>query len=485
MGINFLKYLNRKGKKILYGVFLFISDFIILTASTVLAYYIRFYTNLFIKLESFPSYIIGTEYIYYSGIFILSNLIFNYFYKLYDYDKNYRGSGYFNRIFKSVTFSIIIIILLGYFIETFSFSRIWVVLLFAICLFLLFLSRNFIYIITLKTLQRLNFKTNTIIVGIGENSRRIEKTLSNYKYELYNILGYIDKKDRLEKLKDKNIFIQYYKDYKENSCNKSSSSINPANFNNNSKYKFKVIGYLEDIREIVKETRTQKIIISGTEFHYQEILNILDELKGLDILVLMFPGFFELSVNRISIREIQGIPFYQITNIGFSGFNLFLKNLIDYTLSIILSIFFIPLFIIIAILIKIDSKGPVIYKQLRLTKDFKKFYIYKFRTMYIDAEKRLEELRKYSQTDGPIFKMKNDPRITRVGKFLRKFSIDEFPQILNVLKGDISLIGPRPPIPEEVEKYQDWHKKRLLVKQGITGLWQVSGRSDLGFNLGR
>ena len=107
--------------------------------------------------------------------------------------------------------------------------------------------------------------------------------------------------------------------------------------------------------------------------------------------------------------------------------------------------------------------------------------MYKFRTMYQDADKKVKELRKYSRTGGPIFKMKRDPRITSIGRFLRRFSIDEFPQIINVLKGELSLVGPRPPIPEETEKYEDWYKKRLNIKQGLTGLWQVSGRSDLNF----
>ena len=107
--------------------------------------------------------------------------------------------------------------------------------------------------------------------------------------------------------------------------------------------------------------------------------------------------------------------------------------------------------------------------------------MYKFRTMYVDAEERLKDLMKYNEADGPLFKMKNDPRITRVGRFLRKFSIDELPQIINVLKGELSLVGPRPPIPSEVQKYGEWEMKRMNVKQGITGLWQISGRSDLSF----
>ena len=161
--------------------------------------------------------------------------------------------------------------------------------------------------------------------------------------------------------------------------------------------------------------------------------------------------------------------------------SLFFKKTIDYLLGIFIFLFFIPLYLIIGILIKLESRGPVLFKQYRLTNNLKQFEMYKFRTMYIGADKHLEKLRENNITNGPIFKMKNDPRITKIGKFLRKSSIDEMPQIINVLKGEMSLVGPRPPLPEEVEKYKEWQKRRLDVKQGVTGLWQISGRSDLSF----
>lgn len=141
------------------------------------------------------------------------------------------------------------------------------------------------------------------------------------------------------------------------------------------------------------------------------------------------------------------------------------------------------LFLIVAVLIKLeDPKGPVFFKQIRVGKDGKQFYMYKFRSMVIDAEKRLKELLNYNEVSGAMFKMKNDPRVTKVGKFIRKTSIDELPQLWNVLKGEMSLVGPRPPLPREVEQYTEYDKQRLLVTPGCTGLWQVSGRNDLGFN---
>ncbi len=140
------------------------------------------------------------------------------------------------------------------------------------------------------------------------------------------------------------------------------------------------------------------------------------------------------------------------------------------------------LFLVISVWIKMeDPRGPVFFSQKRVGKDGKEFNMYKFRSMVTDAEERLKELLALNETTGAMFKMKNDPRVTRVGRFIRKTSIDELPQLFNVLKGDMSLVGPRPPLPREVEEYTSYDKQRLLVMPGCTGLWQVSGRSNIGF----
>ncbi|OXB93136.1 sugar transferase [Parageobacillus galactosidasius] len=140
------------------------------------------------------------------------------------------------------------------------------------------------------------------------------------------------------------------------------------------------------------------------------------------------------------------------------------------------------LFLIVALLIKLeDPKGPVFFKQVRVGKDGKEFYMYKFRSMVANAEELLESLLHLNEVSGAMFKMKDDPRVTKIGKFIRKTSIDELPQLWNVLKGDMSLVGPRPPLPREVAQYTEYDKQRLLVTPGCTGLWQISGRSNVGF----
>ncbi|WP_144560132.1 sugar transferase [Shouchella miscanthi] len=169
-------------------------------------------------------------------------------------------------------------------------------------------------------------------------------------------------------------------------------------------------------------------------------------------------------------------------HINDSIFYLFSKRSLDIIASLLGIIFLSPLFLVIAILIKYeDRKGPIFFKQVRVGKDGKEFYMYKFRSMVSNAEELLHDLLKQNEVSGHMFKMKDDPRVTRIGKFIRKTSIDELPQLLNVLKGDMSLVGPRPPLTREVAEYSSYHKQRLLVKPGCTGIWQVSARNDVGF----
>ena len=162
---------------------------------------------------------------------------------------------------------------------------------------------------------------------------------------------------------------------------------------------------------------------------------------------------------------------------------LFIKRIIDICASLVGLIILLPVFLIVAILIKIeDPNGKVFFCQERCGKEGKLFSMYKFRSMVSNAEDLLEELKELNEMDGPVFKIKEDPRITRVGKFIRKTSIDELPQLINVLKGEMSIVGPRPAIPHEVVEYNDYQRQRLLVKPGLTCIWQVSGRNTIGFD---
>ncbi|MDT1957206.1 sugar transferase [Carnobacterium divergens] len=160
-----------------------------------------------------------------------------------------------------------------------------------------------------------------------------------------------------------------------------------------------------------------------------------------------------------------------------------IKSLLGKMLSIVGLTLLSPLFLIVFLSLKLtEPKAPVLFKQIRNGKDTKEFNIYKFRTMHVDAEDRMEELVQFNEVEGAMFKMKNDPRVTKIGRFLRKTSIDELPQLINVLKGEMALVGPRPPLPRELTEYSDYDMQRLMVTPGCTGLWQVSGRNELSFD---
>ncbi|MGG1911798.1 sugar transferase [Priestia megaterium] len=188
-----------------------------------------------------------------------------------------------------------------------------------------------------------------------------------------------------------------------------------------------------------------------------------------------------LVQNKEAVEKNKGIEKYTVS-VSDKHLYRILKRFIDVIGAGLGIVLLLMVFIIVSIAIKVeDPKGPVFFSQKRIGKNGKTFMMYKFRSMVTDAEEKLAELLKQNETTGAMFKMKEDPRVTRIGRMIRKTSIDELPQLFNVLKGEMSLVGPRPPLPREVEVYTDHDKQRLLVTPGCTGLWQVSGRSNIGF----
>jgi exopolysaccharide biosynthesis polyprenyl glycosylphosphotransferase len=171
-----------------------------------------------------------------------------------------------------------------------------------------------------------------------------------------------------------------------------------------------------------------------------------------------------------------------VREISISGSQQIFKRATDVIISLAGVILLAPFFLLLSLIIRLDSPGPPIFRQIRVGKDERLFACFKFRSMYADADKQKEELLDQNEVDGPVFKIREDPRITAVGRFLRRSSVDELPQLFNVLMGHMSLVGPRPALPSEVQRYQPWHKRRLEVAPGMTGLWQVSGRSQLTFD---
>jgi exopolysaccharide biosynthesis polyprenyl glycosylphosphotransferase len=203
------------------------------------------------------------------------------------------------------------------------------------------------------------------------------------------------------------------------------------------------------------------------------------EASGTDLFVA--PALLEIAGPRTSIRPVAGMPLLHVEHPDFKGSRRFAKELFDKVVALIALVLLAVPMLVIALVIRATSSGPAFFRQTRVGRGGREFRIFKFRTMVQDAERRKIELAEENEFDGVLFKLRNDPRVTSVGRFLRRYSLDELPQLINVLRGEMSLIGPRPPLPDEVGKYGTDVRRRLVVKPGMTGLWQVSGRSDLSW----
>ena len=195
----------------------------------------------------------------------------------------------------------------------------------------------------------------------------------------------------------------------------------------------------------------------------------------------MASSLVDVAGGRTTIRPVDGLPMLHVEHPNLSGAGRVLKALIDRLAAAVLLVALSPALAAIVLAVRAGSPGPVLFRQVRVGKDGREFVMYKFRTMHRDAADRVAELRHLNDYDDVLFKLRNDPRVTRTGRWLRRFSLDELPQLINVLRGQMSLVGPRPPLPEEVAVYPEDVRRRLAVRPGLTGLWQVSGRSDLPF----
>ncbi|NIR51191.1 sugar transferase [candidate division KSB1 bacterium] len=244
---------------------------------------------------------------------------------------------------------------------------------------------------------------------------------------------------------------------------------------------FRVLGRLQDIPFIL-----HRIVVDRVIFVVPRLwLNRIDEAilacerEGISTSISM--DLYNLRVAKVRQTDFYGFPLLEFETFSAKQWQLFFKRVIDILLSLTLLLLFSPLIIVAIIAIKLESKGPVLFSQVRSGLNGRKFKLYKFRTMVVGAEMKKRELEKMNEMDGPVFKIRHDPRITRVGAILRKTSIDEIPQLINVLKGDMSIVGPRPPLPVEVELYKMWQRRRLSLKPGLTCIWQVSGRNRIQF----
>jgi exopolysaccharide biosynthesis polyprenyl glycosylphosphotransferase len=341
---------------------------------------------------------------------------------------------------------------LAYLMPLRQLSRAWFVLFGVLGALLLVLEKIVVRIIARYVRAKgLNYRT-ILIVGTGRRAIDVARTIEGHKYWGYKILGFVSDGHRLS----------------------------------NGWARFRVYGTVPDLRRLLEGGQfaepIDEIVFAVTRKKLDEMKQIFLMCEELGIRARVAMNFFPNRVARVELEELEGIPFLTFTTTPSNESQLALKRLLDIAVSMSLLLLALPAIAIAALAVKFSSPGAVLFRQERMGLNGRIFMLFKFRTMFEDALERRGEVTHLNQMTGPVFKAKSDPRVTAVGRVLRKFSLDELPQLWNVFKGDMSLVGPRPPIPEEVAAYHRWHRRRLSMKPGLTCLWQVSGRNNVDFD---
>lgn len=363
-----------------------------------------------------------------------------------------RGRPLFDDLYgliNATTTAIMLLVVLVFFYRRLFYSRIIFIYAGLLIILLVGLARIVRWLILSRLRQAGQGVDRVLIIGAGEIGRTVMRNMIAQPELGYRVVGFLD---------DDPV--------------KSATDIGPI----------KALGPIENLPAVAKEYQIDQVIITLPWQYHRKVIRLVNEAEQTGIRARVVPDLFQLSLGGIDLEAINGIPLISIKQSALTGFNYTLKRAVDLFVSSLAIILLAPLWLLVAIAIRLDSSGPVLFRQERVGRYGKPFILYKFRSMYQDAEAQLAKLREKNEAAGPLFKMRDDPRRTRVGRIIRRTSIDELPQLINVLRGEMSLVGPRPGLASEVAQYQDWHRKRLEVLPGITGLWQVSGRSNLTFD---
>ncbi len=327
-------------------------------------------------------------------------------------------------------------------------SRLYVGTFTVITIFLLIIEKRLLYIVLDKVHEQGFNRINLLIVGTGRRAQEFIKIVKAHSNWGLRVVGLIDDEHGM-----------FGKEIEG----------------------FRVLGRLQDIPFILHRKVIDRVIfvVPRLWLHRMDEVIMACEREGIPTSISM--DLYDLRIAHVRQTNFNGFPLLEFETFHAKEWELFIKRVMDIILTIFFLILSSPIFIITALAIKITSKGPVFFSQIRSGVNGRKFTLYKFRSMIVGAEMKKKNLVKTNEMDGPVFKMKKDPRVTVVGRIIRKLSIDELPQLINVLKGDMSIVGPRPPLPVEVEMYKLWQRRRLSLKPGITCIWQVSGRNNIKF----
>ncbi len=394
-------------------------------------YYLRRYLNPYFARVINPV----DSYYHAAPLVIVLWIIITAYYRLYNFRERFSGFDQLVRIFKAALVSLIGLLALAYLFRHLEIGR-SVIILSATGVFLyLYISRTFLRYVKRTVLARGIGLTRAIIVGAGDAGNKVKEQIIGHPESGFDVLGFVD-----------------------DDVKKSEQYINGV----------PVLGKIDDLPRLIREHNVEQVFLAIPSLPSAELINIIVNCESTPVEFRVVSDMFGVLTSTVKIDEVDEVPIVRVPHPGLSPWQAGIKRLLDIIVATLLLIIFAIPSLIIAIIIALDTRGPAIFKQERVGKDGKPFTMYKFRTMHVDVKP-------YEEAPATA----KDPRITRFGKLLRCTSLDEIPQILNVLTGSMSMVGPRPEMPFIVDRYEEWQKRRLEVKPGITGLWQIAGRKNL------
>lgn len=438
-------------RRVLMGI-----DLCAVTMAFVASFTFRQSFNMFYRLDLFPAKQVVEEFYASVKYFnILPVILFSWWAALTSSGlyQSFRRKSFFEimwGIIKSAFFVMIALSMMDFILKLEFISRSFILIFFSMsCLFLITERLFIVYFFRYLRKKGYNYR-NILIVGTGQRAENFIKLIHKHNEWGFHIIGLIDA-DRA--MLDKVVSGE------------------------------KVIGTLDDIPRMLHEKAVDEVvfIVPRSWLSIIEKSLLACEIEGVKTNIAA--DFFNMNIARFISSDIEGMPLLSFqTTIG-EEWQLLLKRIFDIIASLAGIILLAPVFMAIIAFIKLFSPaGPAVFKQVRSGVNGRKFVMYKFRTMVEGAEGMKDSLNGLNEMKGPVFKIKNDPRVTRFGAFLRRSSMDELPQLFNVLKGEMSIVGPRPPLPSEVEKYEVWQRRRMSMKPGLTCIWQISGRNNIGFD---
>lgn len=425
-----------------------LSDILLISVSVLLAYWARYELQWFRDISYHHPL---SAYVPFSLLFTALMLLAFQMDRVY---QQWRGCPWLDQVYRIINAtakSVIVMLAITFALQPLQYSRLLLGEAGVIAVILLVLSRVMQNGIAGRLRARGVGVDRVIIVGAGEAGRTVMRAVVARPELGYQVTGFVDDDPQ-----------------------KGQTDIG----------RFKALGPTSNLARLIEEEAVDQVIITLPWMYHRKITSIVRECERRHVSARIVPDLFQMSLSQVDVDDLGGVPLVGVREIGFERGALLIKRGIDVVGAVVGLVLGAPLLALIGVAIRLDSPGPIVFRQTRVGAGGKTFDMFKFRSMREGAEAELEQLRELNEADGPIFKMRDDPRLTRVGRFLRRTSLDELPQLWNVLRGEMSLVGTRPPLPAEVIHYVEWHKKRLEVRPGMTALWQVSGRSTLSFDEG-